>query len=49
MNHSAAFYAEVLRILPDYRAQDQWLKKNGPLLMARLRSTAPPPDGTVDE
>ena len=46
MNHSAAFYAEVLRILPDYRAQDQWLKKNGPLLMARLRSTAPPPGGS---
>ena len=37
MNHSAAFYAEVLRVLPDYRTQDQWLKKNGPLLMARLR------------
>ena len=36
MNHSAAFYAEVLRILPDYRARDRWLKKNGPALMARL-------------
>ena len=36
MNHSAAFYNEVLRIMPDYRAQDKWLKKNGPALMARL-------------
>ena len=36
MNHSAAFYTEVLRVLPDYRTQDRWLKKNGPLLMARL-------------
>ena len=36
MNHSASFYAEVLRILPDYRVQDRWLKKNGPVLMARL-------------
>ncbi len=36
MNHSAAFYEEVLRILPDYKARDRWLKKNGPLLMARL-------------
>ena len=36
MNHSAAFYDEVLRILPDYRTWDKWLKKNGPMLMARL-------------
>ena len=36
MNHSAAFYDEVLRIMPDYRTWDKWLKKNGPMLMARL-------------
>ena len=36
MNHSSAFYAEILRILPDYRTREQWLKKNGPLLLARL-------------
>ena len=36
MNHSDAFYAEVLHVFPDYRAQNEWLKKNGPLLMARL-------------
>ena len=36
MNHSAAFYDEVLRIMPDYRTWDKWLKRNGPMLMARL-------------
>ena len=36
MNHSSAFYEEVLRVLPDYKAQDKWLKKNGLMLMARL-------------
>ncbi len=36
MNHSPAFYEEVLRVFPDYRAQDRWLKENGPMLMARL-------------
>lgn len=38
MNHSAAFYTEVLRVLPDYRTRDRWLKENGPALMARLGS-----------
>lgn len=36
MNHSAAFYAEILRVFPDYRHWDRWLKENGPLLLARL-------------
>ena len=36
MNHSPAFYAEVLRVLPDYRIREKWLKENGPRLMARL-------------
>ena len=36
MNHSAAFYDEVLRVLPDYRERDRWLKENGPALLARL-------------
>ena len=36
MNHSDAFYAEVLRVFPDYRIQDRWLKENGSLLLARL-------------
>ncbi len=36
MNHSKRFYAEVLRVYPDYRAQHKWLKENGAMLMAML-------------
>lgn len=36
MNHSAVFYAHVLRLYPDYRRWDKWLKDNGRLLLARL-------------
>jgi hypothetical protein len=36
-NHSKRFYAEVLRVLPDYRAREKWLKENGGSLLARLR------------
>lgn len=36
MNHSSRFYAEVLRVFPDYRQQEKWLKENGTMLMARL-------------
>ena len=35
MNHSAAFYAEVLRVFPEYRRWNRWLRENGPLLLAR--------------
>ena len=35
-NHSPRFYAEVLRVLPDYRTHEKWLKENGRLLLARL-------------
>ena len=35
MNHSPAFWAEVERILPDYRASRQWLKDHGQELMLR--------------
>ncbi len=34
MNHSERFYAEVLRVFPDYRKHQKWLKKNGDILMA---------------
>ena len=33
MNHSPAFWAEVERILPDYREARRWLKSNGQELM----------------
>ena len=36
MNHSDKFYAEVLRVYPDYWTWDKWLKENGDLLMKRL-------------
>ena len=35
-NHSPRFYAEVLRVLPDYRTQEKWLKQNGRRLLAML-------------
>lgn len=36
MNHSDRFYAEVLRVFPDYRKWEKWLKDNGSMLMARM-------------
>ncbi len=36
MNHSAAFWAEVERVLPDYRERRQWLKENGGALIRTL-------------
>lgn len=36
MNHSAAFYAEVERVFPEYRKCKKWLKENGGLYLSRL-------------
>ena len=36
MNHSERFYAEVLRVFPDYRKWQRWLKENGPAIMAQM-------------
>ena len=36
MNHSAAFYAEVERVFPEYRKCQKWLKENGGLYLKRL-------------
>ena len=36
MNHSAAFWAEVERILPDWKARRRWLRTNGPAVLRRL-------------
>lgn len=38
MNHSPAFWAQVEAVLPDYRSQEQWLKTQGKVLLARMRS-----------
>ncbi|MBQ4496606.1 MAG: M48 family metallopeptidase [Spirochaetaceae bacterium] len=35
MNHSKAFYAEVLRLFPDYRRCSAWLKEHVGLYLAR--------------
>ncbi len=35
MNHSARFYAEVLRVYPEYKKWNKWLKENGDLIMSR--------------
>ncbi len=36
MNHSERFYAEVLRVYPDYRKWHDWLKEHGGALMLRM-------------
>ena len=36
MNHSDRFYAEVLRVFPDYWKWDKWLKENGAALLKRM-------------
>ncbi len=36
MNHSKAFYANVLSVYPDYGKYNKWLKDNGRLIIARL-------------
>ena len=36
MDHSKAFYNEVLRVCPDYKKHDRWLKQNGSGIMRRV-------------
>ena len=46
MNHSAVFWAEVEKVLPDYRQHRRWLKEHGNGLIARLAAIpAGNPDG----
>lgn len=40
MNHSSAFWAQVEAVLPDYREREKWLKTQGKILLARMRSGA---------
>ena len=40
LNHSPRFWAEVARVLPDYKARQAWLKEHGGALMGRLPETS---------
>ena len=35
MNHSKAFWSEVGKVLPDYKAHEKWLKNEGSIIMMR--------------
>lgn len=35
MNHSKAFYDDLLKLYPEYNRCRKWLKENGPAIMAR--------------
>jgi hypothetical protein len=37
LNHSARFWSEVEKVLPNYKLPKKWLKDNGPSLIQRLR------------
>jgi len=36
LNHSARFWAQVERVMPDYRLRRKWLKDHGSALIGRL-------------
>ena len=36
MNHSKSFWAEVEKVMPDYKEAVRWLKEEGRLIMQRL-------------
>ena len=38
MNHSARFYAEVTRVLPEYRQYERWLKDHGAMILAMVEA-----------
>ena len=37
LNHSPRFWAEVEKVMPDYRQRRKWLKTEGQVLITRLR------------
>ena len=38
MNHSARFWEQVAKVLPDYKVHRKWLKDNGARIMAEIHS-----------
>ena len=39
MNHSAGFWREVSRVMPDYAEQEKWLKIHGDEIMAEVHNS----------
>lgn len=39
MNHSKRFWAEVEKVLPDYRKREKWLKNEGEKIMRRMTAS----------
>lgn len=37
MNHSKMFWAEVEKVMPDYKVYRQWLSRNGNMLIERMK------------
>ena len=37
MNHSKKFWTEVEKVIPEYKARREWLKKNGNVLIERMK------------
>jgi predicted metal-dependent hydrolase len=37
MNHSKMFWAEVEKVMPDYKVYRQWLSQNGNMLIERMK------------
>ena len=37
-DHSSRFWAEVQRVMPDYREKQKWLRDNGTLLIQQIRN-----------
>ncbi len=40
MNHSSRFWAQVEKVIPDYRKPRKWLKEHGGRLMLRMHGTS---------
>lgn len=39
MNHSAKFYAEILRVMPDYYSRKDWLRNHGDFYLHKLKAS----------
>ena len=37
MNHYGRYYAEVLRVMPEYRQHQQWLKEHGEMILSKVQ------------